>query len=471
MRTLNCFKANDIRGRIGVSFDAGIAGRIARGFATHLRAATVVLGRDNRPSSAALAASIAEGLTAQGCDVLDLGLCGTEEVYFAVAHFRADGGICVTASHNPADYNGMKLVRSGAAPLDPLADLAPIRRIVERGDFATARATGRRIDSSIVARSAYVAHICSYLEGAALKPLKILVNAAHGTAGPTFDAIAARLDGPLRFERVFHDPDGTFPIGVPNPLLPENRRATAEAVIASGADFGVAWDGDFDRCFLFDHTGAFVGGEYLAGLLAEERLARHPGGTVIHDPRVVWNIRDAVARAGGRPVAAPAGHGFIKRAMREHDAVYGGELSGHHYFRHFAQCDSGMIPLLLVAGLVSRHGALAGMVAERRAAFPSSGELNFPDPDPAATIRRIAERFAARAVAQDGFDGLSCDMGEWRFNLRASNTEPLLRLNVEARGSGRTLTRGLNEVADELSHALGGGVPRELAVAGCGSLP
>jgi phosphomannomutase len=434
--SLTCFKAYDIRGRLGVDLDEGIARRIGRGFARALRARRVVLGRDCRASSEALAQAIAQALMAEGAEVLNLGLCGTEEMYFATDHFGANGGICVTASHNPMNWNGMKMVRAGAAPLDAATGLASIRALAEADDFGAAR-TGNLRDVGAEGRTAYVARVLSFIDVSAFKPLKILVNAGNGAAGPTFDAIAAALTergAPLEFVRLHHAPDGSFPNGIPNPLLPENQPVTAQAVVAAGADFGVAWDGDFDRCFFFDHHGEFIPGEYVVGLLAEEFLAKHPGARIIHDPRVVWNTLEVVERAGGQALQSRTGHAFIKQAMRDHDAIYGGEMSAHHYFRDFCHCDSGMIPWLLIAELVSRKGALRDLVAARRVAFPSSGEINFTLDDVPAAIARVRTAYEPTAHSIDETDGISMDMGDWRFNLRASNTEPVLRLNVEAKG-------------------------------------
>lgn len=436
--SLTCFKAYDIRGRLGIDLDVTIAYRIGRGFSRALGARRVVLGRDVRASSEALAEAVAQGLLAEGADVLDLGLCGTEEVYAATALMQADGGICVTASHNPMDWNGMKLVRAGSAPLDAATGLSAIRALAEADDFGPARAGGTWQDVAEQARAAYVAHALSLIDIAALRPLHILVNAGHGAAGPCFDAIAKALSergAPLRFTRIFHTPDGSFPQGIPNPLLPENRPASAQAVRAAGADFGVAWDGDFDRCFFFDHNGDFIDGEYVVGLLAALFLTKEPGARIIHDPRVIWNTRDVIAQAGGQAIQARTGHAFIKQAMRDHGALYGGEMSAHHYFRDFFHCDSGMLPWLLIAELVSREGPLADLVTARQRAFPSSGEINFQIDDVAAAMARVESEFAPKAIARDDTDGLSLDMGEWRLNLRASNTEPLLRLNVETRGS------------------------------------
>ena len=449
MTPLTCFKAYDIRGHLGIDLDENIAYRIGAAFAIALNAKTVVLGRDVRASSEALAKNVAQGLIDQGCEVLDLGLSGTEEMYFATTHFGSDGGICVTASHNPMDYNGMKMVRAGSAPLDAASGLARIKTLAEQDAFTKATVLGLIRNVAAEARAAYVDRVCRFVDISALKPLKILVNAGHGTAGPTFDAIADRLSAlgaPLVFERLFHEPDGTFPQGIPNPLLPENRPATADALRASGADFGVAWDGDFDRCFFFDHTGAFIDGEYVVGLLAEAFLAKDPGATIIHDPRIIWNTQDLVAKAGGRAVQTRTGHAFIKQAMRDEDAVYGGEMSAHHYFRDFVYCDSGMIPWLLVAELVSRHGPLADLVADRKAAFPSSGEINFTLEDPTTAIARVRSEFEPEAISIDEMDGLGFDMGDWRFNLRSSNTEPVVRLNVEACGDAKLVAKGVERV-------------------------
>ncbi|KPQ05532.1 MAG: phosphomannomutase ManB [Rhodobacteraceae bacterium HLUCCA12] len=435
--SLSCFKTYDIRGRLGVDLDEGIAHRIGRGFARALGARRVVLGRDIRASSQSLAAEVARALVDEGCEVLDLGLSGTEEMYFATTHFDADGGICVTASHNPMDYNGMKMVRTGSAPLDAATGLSSIKALAEANDFGPRRNGGALRDVSKEARAAYVSRVLSFVDIAALKPLRIVVNAGNGAAGPTFDAIAESLiakGAPLTFIRMHHEPDGRFPNGIPNPLLPENRPPTAERVRAESADMGIAWDGDFDRCFFFDHRGDFVDGEYVVGLLAEVFLTREPGARIIHDPRVIWNTRDVVARAGGQAVQARTGHAFVKQAMRDHGAIYGGEMSAHHYFRDFVHCDSGMIPWLVLAELVSRKGALADLVAARRAAFPSSGEINFHLADARAAIASVRAHFEPQAVSVDETDGISLDMGDWRFNLRSSNTEPVVRLNMESKG-------------------------------------
>ncbi|HMO06874.1 MAG TPA: phosphomannomutase [Paracoccaceae bacterium] len=447
---MTCFKAYDIRGRLGPELNEDIARSIGRAFAETLGATRVVVGRDCRASSLSLSAAVIDGLLAAGVEVLDLGLAGTEEMYFATTHLGACGGIEVTASHNPMDYNGMKMVGQGSAPLDPATVMPRIRALAESGAFAARRAGGRVVDASAT-RAAYVDRVLSFVDLDKLRPLKILVNAGNGAAGPTFDALAEALaarGAPLRFERMHHAPDGNFPNGIPNPLLPENQPATAEAVVAANADFGVAWDGDFDRCFLFDHNGQFVPGEYVVGLLAQVFLKKEPGAIIVHDPRVQWNTRAVVAAAGGRAQASRTGHAFLKQALRETGAVYGGEMSAHHYFRDFMACDSGMIPWLLAAELISRTGqSLANLLESARGAFPSSGEINFRVDDVPSAMARVIAAFAADRPTVDRLDGLSLAFADWRLNLRASNTEPLLRLNIETRGNAAALQTRLAEVS------------------------
>lgn len=444
---MSAFKTYDIRGRLGTDLTEAIAHRIARAFAAVTRADAVVLARDCRESSPGLADAVAAGLVASGVRVLDLGMAGTEEMYFATAHLGAGGGICVTASHNPREYNGMKLVGRGAVPL-PDADFARIRALTEGKEGFPATSGGMREDRSSV-RAAYVTHVAG-LVGQGIGPLRLVVNAGNGAAGPTLDALTeglaargARLD----LVRMHHDPDGTFPNGIPNPLLPENRPVTAAAVRAASADFGVAFDGDFDRCFLFDGSGGFVDGEHVVALLAAAHLTQEPGAAIIHDPRVIWAVQDAVQQGGGRSVLAPTGHVFLKAAMRREGAAYGGEMSAHHYFRGFMACDSGMIPWLMVARLVSQSGqSLTGMVGAMRRDFPSSGEINFRVTELPAVVARVKAALEPKARTTDRTDGLSLDFGDWRMNLRASNTEPLLRLNVEARGDAGLVAEGVARV-------------------------
>ncbi|MFU8821728.1 MAG: phosphomannomutase [Gammaproteobacteria bacterium] len=431
---MKCFKAYDVRGRLPDDLNPDIARRIGLAYAAVIRPRTVVIGYDVRLSSPELATALAEGLMAAGVEVLDIGLCGTEMIYFATSHLGVDGGIMVTASHNPPDWNGMKFVREDSKPISGDTGLKDIEALAERGglsDGPAAPVRGRRREIDV--HDAYIEHLLGYVELGALRPLKLVVNAGNGGAGLVIDRLAARL--PFEFVTLQHEPDGTFPRGVPNPLLPEHRALTAEAVVAAGADFGIAWDGDYDRCFLFDETGRFIEGYYIVGLLAEAFLLKHPGARIVHDPRLTWNTVDIVEQGGGVPVMSKTGHAFIKERMRLEDAVYGGEMSAHHYFRDFAYCDSGMIPWLLVAELVSRAGRpLSSLVEERMAAFPASGEINRSLTDPPAVLARVEAHYRDRALAVDHTDGLSMEFDGWRFNLRASNTEPLVRLNVESRG-------------------------------------
>jgi phosphomannomutase/phosphomannomutase/phosphoglucomutase len=440
---LACFKAYDIRGRVPDELDAELAFRIGQAFAVCFKPQRMAIGHDIRLSGPSLAGALAEGFLAAGVDVVDLGLCGTEEIYFAAFNLEVDGGIIVTASHNPADYNGMKLVRKGAVPVSGDTGLRDIERLAAAGFKAAPAGRGRL--TKINNQRAYIDHLLTYVEPAALKPLKIVVNAGNGCAGPVIDLLESAL--PFAFVKLCHEPDGTFPNGVPNPLLPENRAITSRAVLEHGADLGLAWDGDFDRCFFFDEKGAFVEGYYIVGLLAQAMLAKTPGAKIIHDPRLVWNTRELVARAGGEAVMSKTGHAFIKERMRAEDALYGGEMSAHHYFREFAYCDSGMIPWLLVAELVSRTGRrLSELMADRQAAFPVSGEINRRVVDPDAVLARIEEAFIQECPDRDYTDGLSMSCGKYRFNVRKSNTEPLLRLNVESRGDRELMERKTGEL-------------------------
>ena len=432
MKSITCFKAYDLRGRIPSELNDDVAYRVARGYAQFLSPKRMVVGRDIRLSSAGLADAVCRGLTDSGVDVYDIGICGTEGVYFATFNGGYDGGIMITASHNPPDYNGLKFVREQSKPISGDNGLKEIRAFAERGEFAAPAHAGerRRID----VQAAYVAHLLSYVDVAALKPLKIVVNAGNGGAGLIIDELEPHL--PFKFIKVHHEPDGHFPNGIPNPMLEENRAPTAEAVRRHGADFGIAWDGDFDRCFFFDERGAFIEGYYIVGLLASVLLRGRAGGRVVHDPRLTWNTLEMVQAAGGVAVLSKSGHAFIKQRMREVDGVYGGEMSAHHYFQRFAYCDSGMIPWLIVAQILSESGQpLSRLVGERIDRFPVSGELNYRVPDAKATLAALEARYAPRAMLLDRTDGVSFEFADWRFNLRSSNTEPLIRLNVEARGS------------------------------------
>ncbi|RJL19323.1 phosphomannomutase [Paracoccus siganidrum] len=449
-RAITCFKAYDVRGELGKNLDPDVAYRIGRAFAEARQAKRVVVGRDSRASSPELAKALIEGLTDGGTDVLDLGLAGTEEVYFHTGFQDTDGGIEVTASHNPINYNGMKIVGRGSAPLDPATELPPIVELAQSGEFTPVAKKGSVTDYRH-ARADYASAMADFVDVAALKPMKILVNAGNGTAGPTFDAIAAELErrgAPLTFVRMHHDVDSSFPNGIPNPLLPENQPRTSDAVRAEGADLGVAWDGDFDRCFFFDDKGDFIPGEYIVGLLGAAFLEKSPGEKVVHDPRVIMNTRAMIGEAGGEAVVSKTGHAFIKRKMRDVGAIYGGEMSAHHYFRDFYYCDSGMIPWLLVVELLARKGkTLAELLSERMRLYPSSGETNYELADPDASIQRVIATLGDKANSRDDLDGVSLDFGKWRFNLRKSNTEPVVRLNVEADGDPALVAEKQAELA------------------------
>jgi phosphomannomutase len=442
-QSLSCFKAYDVRGRVPDELDGALARRIGRAYARFLGARRVVVGHDVRLSSPEIAAAVCHGLRECGVDVVHIGRCGTEEVYFATFHRRLDGGVMVTASHNPKDYNGLKLVREESRPISSDTGLKEIERLVLAGGADGGGPPGSI--GSADSRPDYVRHLLGYVDVGALRPLKVVVNAGNGGAGEIIDLLEPYL--PCEFVKLHHEPDGRFPNGVPNPLLPENRKATADAVVREGAALGVAWDGDFDRCFLFDERGEFIEGYYIVGLLAQATLERHPGSRIVHDPRLVWNTLEVVESGGGVPVQSKSGHAFIKEVMRREDAAYGGEMSAHHYFRDFSYCDSGMVPWLQVLERMSVRGkSLGQLVGERVERFPSSGEINRRVEDPAAALSRVRARYEARARRIDETDGVSMEFDGWRFNLRLSNTEPLIRLNVESRADRALMQDKTREV-------------------------
>ncbi|HII4350950.1 TPA: phosphomannomutase CpsG [Enterobacter cloacae] len=434
-KKLTCFKAYDIRGKLGEELNEDIAWRIGRAYAQCLSPKQVVIGGDVRLTSESLKLALAEGLMDGGCDVLDIGLSGTEEIYFATFFLNVDGGIEVTASHNPIDYNGMKLVRRGARPVSGDTGLKDIQALAEENKFTPSKTKGSYKKINIL--DAYVDHLLGYvnLDNFRIKPLKLVINSGNGAAGHVIDEIELRFKKagvPVEFVKVHNEPDGTFPHGIPNPLLPEARQDTANVVLETQANMGIAFDGDFDRCFLFDEHANFIEGYYIVGLLAEAFLKKEPGAKIIHDPRLTWNTIDIVESAGGIPVLSKTGHAFIKERMRIENAVYGGEMSAHHYFREFAYCDSGMIPWLLVAELVLTSGCSLGeLVKSRIARFPVSGEINRKVENAVELIADIEARYSPLAINIDYTDGLSMSFADWRFNIRTSNTEPLLRLNVE----------------------------------------
>jgi phosphomannomutase len=447
-----CFKAYDIRGRVPEDLDTLLAYRIGRATAEYTGGRSFVVGHDCRDSSPDIAGAVIRGLNEHGTDVLDIGLCGTEQVYYTTFARKLDGGIMVTASHNPVGYSGLKLVREEARPISGDTGLHEIGAMTA-GEFASTTKRGFTMMESV--NQDYADYLLTQIDVSQLQPLKIVVNAGNGCAGPILDLLEPHL--PVEMIKLHHEPDGSFPNGVPNPLLPENRAATAEAVRAEKADLGLAWDGDFDRCFFFDADGDFVEGYYLVGLLARAALRDRPGAGIIHDPRLTWNTIDIVEAAGGRPLVSKTGHAFIKERMRAEDAVYGGEMSAHHYFRDFSYCDNGMLPWLYVLReMALRSASLAELVGAMRKAYPVSGEINRSLSDPQAAMNMIRDRYAPDAVSSDKVDGLSLDMGDWRFNLRASNTEPVVRLNVESRGDQDLVdlkTREILEMLDAMGES------------------
>jgi phosphomannomutase len=446
-KEITCFKAYDIRGRIPDQLNNDIAYRIGRAFAQFLAPKKVVVGHDIRLSSPAMSEAVINGLLDSGVDVFDIGECGTEEIYFATSHFDMDGGIVVTASHNPKDYNGMKLVRESSKPISGDTGLDEIQRLAEQDKFKAVEVRGEL--HALDHRAAYIAQLLSYVDIGSLKKLKVVVNAGNGGAGAVIDRLEKFL--PIEFIKIHHEADGNFPNGVPNPLLKENRAPTTKAILENKADLGIAWDGDFDRCFFFDENGRFIEGYYIVGLLAESFLDIDPSAKIVHDPRLTWNTIDIVSNKGGEAVQSKTGHAFIKERMRAEDATYGGEMSAHHYFKDFAYCDSGMVPWLLVIGLMSQKDAtLSFLVDDRMKKFPASGEINRRIEDPTVAIAAIEAKYAEDALEVDHTDGLSVAYPQWRFNLRMSNTEPVVRLNVESRADIKLMETRTAELLDLL---------------------
>ncbi|HCB2727149.1 MAG: phosphomannomutase CpsG [Klebsiella pneumoniae] len=448
---LTCFKAYDIRGKLGSELNEDIAYRIGRAYGEYLKPQTMVVGGDVRLTSEALKLALARGLQDSGTNVIDIGLSGTEEIYFATSHLNVDGGIEVTASHNPMDYNGMKLVREKSQPISGDTGLRDIQRLAEENNFIDPESNNCGSYTKTSTLEAYIEKLLSYIEfDNFTRPLKLVVNSGNGAAGHVIDALEDKFkkgNVALELIKVHHNPDGNFPNGIPNPLLPECRQDTTDAIIQHKADMGIAFDGDFDRCFLFDEHGRFIEGYYIVGLLAEAFLEKNPGSKIIHDPRLSWNTIDVVQKAGGVPVMSKTGHAFIKERMRQEDAVYGGEMSAHHYFRDFFYCDSGMIPWLLVAELLCiKAQTLSQLVNDRMQSYPASGEINSTIQDPDASIARVLSEYKSNALLVDHTDGISVEFDEWRFNLRSSNTEPVVRLNVESRGNHQLMKNRTEEI-------------------------
>ncbi len=454
MNKLTCFKAYDIRGKLGTELNEEIAYKVGRAYGQIYQPKTVVVGCDVRLTSEDLKQATIRGLNDAGVDVLDLGMTGTEEVYFGAFHLDVQGGIEVTASHNPMDYNGMKLVRENARPISADTGLKDIQALAESEQFIEVEKKGSTQKYNILPE--FIEHLLTYIDPAKIRPLKLVMNAGNGAAGHVVDAIEEKfkaLNIPVEFIKIHNHPDGTFPNGIPNPILVENRDSTRNAVLIHHADMGIAWDGDFDRCFLFDEKGQFIEGYYIVGLLAQAFLLKQSGEKIVHDPRLVWNTLDIVNQYQGTPVQSKSGHAFIKDVMREHNAVYGGEMSAHHYFRDFAYCDSGMIPWLLAISVLSdTQQSLSSLVENMIAKFPCSGEINFKVVDTQETIQKIFDHFADLNPAIDQTDGVSLDFGAWRLNVRASNTEPLLRLNIESRADRNP--KPMQDYVDELTQLI-----------------
>ncbi|MGO1374995.1 phosphomannomutase CpsG [Psychrobacter sp. AOP5-GZ1-6] len=475
---IDSFKAYDIRGELGVNLNEAIAYRIGRAFAQILfqrygaaveahdndmvnLKPVIVIGSDIRHSSEQLKQATIAGILDAGVNVIDLGMSGTEEVYFATSYYQALGGIEVTASHNPINYNGLKLVKEHSKPISGDDGLAEIQALAEFGQFITKNRSGAL--QLLTDKSAYIDHVMTFIDTDKLKPLKLVINSGNGSAGPVVDLLIDKLaqaGAPIEVVKLHHTPDGSFPNGIPNPMIEANRVATQQAVLENKADLGIAFDGDFDRCFLFDEYGEFIDGSYIVGMLAQAFLNKYPNESIVYDPRVIYNTEAVIKEHNGKAVISKSGHSFIKQVMRDSGAVYGGEMSAHHYFRDFFYCDSGMIPWLLTIELLSVTGKiLSELVTGYIQAYPSSGELNFrlTTHDAPTIISAIEEKFSSENPTKSTLDGLSLNFGEWRFNLRASNTEPLIRLNIESRGDKELLAIKIREIQQWL--AAQGAVP------------
>jgi phosphomannomutase len=422
------FKAYDVRGLYGEELDEDGAYRIGRAYAEEFEPNVVAVGRDMRVSSPTMAGAAIEGVLDAGVDVVDVGMIGTEMLYFGVGELDLDGGFTITASHNPKEYTGMKIVRRGALPVGGDSGLPEIRRRAETGFGGEPSRRGKRRAHDLY--PAFTDRVLSFIDSGAVKALRVVIDAANGMAGAMLPGILERL--PIEAVSCFFDPDGTFPNHEPNPLLPENRQFVIEKVLDERADLGIAFDGDADRCFFVDDTGEFVPGDFVTALLARSMLEKEPGGTIIYDVRASWAVPDVVRTAGGTPVVNRVGHAFIKHRMREVDAVFAGEVSGHYYFRDFSQADSGTIPALLMLELISKEGRkLSEILQPFRERYFLTGEINTPVADVPRKLQELEARFGPEGEVSH-LDGLSVTAEDWHMNVRPSNTEPLLRLNLEA---------------------------------------
>jgi phosphomannomutase len=442
MDKIACFKAYDIRGKVPSELNKELAYKIGRAFSKFTNAKKIVIGYDIRKSSFEISEALKNGLTDSGVDVIDIGLCGTEMIYFSTPHFDADGGIMITASHNPPEYNGMKFVGRGSVPVGYDSGLNEVEKMIVNNELAEVSKTKGTITKKDVMND-FINNLSKFYDLKKIDSFKVVVNAGNGCAGLSLDQLESKL--PIKMIKIFNNPDGNFPNGVPNPMLEENRKLTIDAIKKENAQLGVAWDGDYDRCFFFDEKGNFIEGYYIVGLLAKSILKKHPGEKIVHDPRLVWNTIEVVEKSGGTAVVSKSGHAFIKQKMREVNSIYGGEMSAHHYFRDNAYSDSGMIPFLLILQLMSEEKkTLAQLVDEMIAAYPCSGEINSTINDPAGKIKEIEKKYSDGKV--DELDGISIEYPNWRFNLRMSNTEPILRLNVESRGDENLMKEKTEEL-------------------------
>lgn len=442
MSKIACFKAYDIRGKVPSELNNELGYKIGRAFSKLTQAKKIVIGYDIRKSSLEISEALKNGLTDSGADVIDIGLCGTEMIYFSTPFFDADGGIMITASHNPSEYNGMKFVAKGSVPVGYDSGLNEVEKMIVNNELGEISKTKGTVTKKEVMKE-FITHLSQFYDAKKINSLKVVVNAGNGCAGIALDSLESKL--PVKMIKMFNNPDGNFPNGVPNPMLEENRKPTIEIIKRENADLGVAWDGDYDRCFFFDEHGNFIEGYYIIGLLAKSILKNHPGEKIVHDPRLVWNTIEVVEKSGGKTVVSKSGHAFIKQKMREVNSIYGGEMSAHHYFRENAYSDSGMIPFLLILQLMSEEKKkLSELVDEMIADYPCSGEINSTINDPAGKIKEIEKKYSDGKI--DHLDGVSIEYPDWRFNLRMSNTEPILRLNVESRGDEKLLKQKTDEL-------------------------
>lgn len=442
MDKISSFKAYDIRGKVPGDLNSDLAYKVGRAVASFLKAKTMLIGRDVRKSSPELSDALAKGLTDAGCDVIDLGLCGTEMIYFGTPFLNADGGVMITASHNPPEYNGLKFVKKGSVPFGYESGLDQIEKMILENNLGEISSVKGKVTQKNIMNE-FIANLKKFYDAKKINPFKVVVNAGNGCVGPALDQLEKLL--PIKMIKVFHEPDSNFPNGVPNPLLPENRQPTIDAIKKHNADLGVAWDGDYDRCFFFDESGNFIEGYYIVALLAKSILKNNPGEKIVHDPRLTWNTIYEVEKVGGVPVVSKSGHAFIKQKMREVNSIYGGEMSAHHYFRDNSYSDSGLIPFLLILQLMSHENAkLSELVGQMIKSYPCSGEINSTVSNGAEKIRLLKEKYSDGII--DELDGLSVDYPNWRFNVRMSNTEPLIRLNVESRGDEKLMQQKTEEL-------------------------